>query len=57
MKTSDIKMLGGRLLPSRMEMIPADKKNNKTVLIYNSLEFDKPLDDIFFTTQNMPKVK
>lgn len=57
MKTSDIKMLGGRLLPSRMEMIPADKKNNKTVLIYNSLEFDKPIDDNFFTSQNMPRVK
>lgn len=57
MKTSDLKMLGGRLLPSRMEMIPADKKNNKTVLIYNSLEFDKPIDDNFFTSQNMPRVK
>lgn len=57
MKTSDIKMLGGRLLPSKMEMIPADKKNNKTVLIYNSLEFDKPIDDNFFTSQNMPRVK
>src|SRR5512138_1069705 len=57
MKTSEIKILGGRLLPSRMEMIPADKKNNKTVLIYNSLEFDKPIDDNFFTSQNMPRVK
>ena len=57
MKTSDIKMLGGRLLPSRMEMIPADKKNNKTVLIYNSLQFDKPIEDNFFTPQNMSKVK
>jgi outer membrane lipoprotein-sorting protein len=57
MRTSDIKMLGGRLLPARMEMIPADKKNNKTVLIYNALEFDKPIDDNFFTTQNMPRLK
>ena len=57
MKTSDIKILGGRLLPARMEMIPADKRNIKTVLIYNSLEFDKPIDDSFFTSQNMPRVK
>lgn len=57
MKTSDIKMLGGRLLPARMEMIPADKKNNRTILIYNSLEFDKPIDDNFFTSQNMSKIK
>lgn len=57
MYTSDIKMLGGRLLPARMEMVPAEKKGQKTVLIYNSLVFDKPIDDTFFTTQNMPTVK
>lgn len=57
MQCSDIKMMGGKLLATRMEMIPADKKGNKTVLIYNSLEFDKPIADTFFTTQNMPKVK
>lgn len=57
MHSSDIKMLGGRLLPAKMEMIPANKKGNKTVLIYNSLAFDMPLNDSFFTTQNMTKVK
>lgn len=57
MHCSDIKMLGGKLLPARMEMVPAEKKGNKTVLIYNSLEFDKPIDDNFFTTQNMPRVQ
>ena len=57
MQCSDIKTMGGKLLATRMEMIPADKKGNKTVLIYNSLEFDKPIADTFFTTQNMPKVK
>lgn len=54
---SDIKMLGGRLLPSRMEMLPADKKTQKTVLIYTALEFDKPLDDNFFTIQNMSRLQ
>ena len=53
----DIKMLGGKLLPSRMEMVPAEKKGNKTVLIYNFLEFDKPIDDNMFTTQHMPRVQ
>lgn len=57
LKASEVKMLGDRLLPSRMEMVPAEKKYNKTVLIYNSLLFDKPIDDNFFTPQNMPKVK
>ena len=57
MIAGDIKILGGKLLPSRMEMIPADKKGQKTVLLYNSLVFDKPIEDNFFTTQNMPRVQ
>lgn len=57
MHCSEIKMLGGRLLPARMEMIPAGKKGNKTVMINNSLSFDVPLADSFFTTQNITKVK
>ncbi|MFV8344070.1 outer membrane lipoprotein-sorting protein [Flavobacterium sp. XS2P39] len=57
MHCTDIKLLGGRLLPARMEMVPANKKGNKTILLYNSLVFDTPLDDSFFTTQNITKVK
>ncbi|HLF53079.1 outer membrane lipoprotein-sorting protein [Flavobacterium sp.] len=57
MHCTDIKMLGGRLLPAKMEMVPANKKGNKTVLLYNSLVFDTPLEDSFFTTQNITKVK
>ena len=48
MHAGDVKMLGGKLLPARMEIIPADKKGNKTVLVYNNLLFDKPIDDGFF---------
>jgi len=57
MQCSDIKMLGGRLLPGKMEMIPANKKGNKTIMLYNSLVFDTPIDDSYFTTQNMTKAK
>ena len=57
MHCSEIKILGGRLLPARMEMVPAGKKGNKTVMINNSLSFDVPLADSFFTTQNITKVK
>ena len=53
---SDIKEIGGRILPSKMEMIPVEKKGNKTVMIYNKLNFDPPLKDDFFSTQNMKKV-
>ena len=54
---SDLKMLGGKLLPGRIEMTPAGKKGQKTEIVYKLLEFDKPLADGFFTTENMTKVK
>lgn len=57
MNGSDIKMLGGKLLPAKMEMIPVDKPGQKTVLIYNDLKFDVMIDDNFFTVQNMKQVK
>ena len=53
---SEIKEIGGRILPSKMEMIPVEKKGHKTVMIYNKLNFDSPLKDDFFSTQNMKKV-
>lgn len=56
MLAGDIKMMGGKILPARLEMIPANKKGHKTVLIYHSLFFDKPLDDQFFSTQNMSRL-
>ena len=54
---ADLKILGGRLLPSRMEMTPVGKKGHKTEIVYKTLVYDKPLNDSFFTTENMTKVK
>lgn len=57
MNSMDVKMLGGRLLPARVEMVPADKPGHKTVLIYTSVEFNQPLEDTFFTVQQMTRLK
>ena len=57
MEAGDVKMLGGKLVPARMEMVPAEKKGNKTVLLYTALVFDKPMGEDFFSTQNMKRVK
>lgn len=53
----DIKRMDGRLIPSRMEMIPADSPEKKTVMIYNSIEFDIEINEDFFSTQNMKRVR
>lgn len=57
MVASDVKMLGGKLLPARMEMTPEGKKGHKTTILYKNLVFDKPLEDDFFTIGNMTKVE
>lgn len=57
MQSSEVKTIGGRLIPTKVEMVPADKKGQKTVMMYNSISFDQPIADNFFTTQNMKKVK
>lgn len=54
---SDVKVLGGRLLPSRLECLPARKKGQKTTLVYKELEFDVKLEDSFFSLSRLQKGK
>lgn len=54
---SGIKDMGGRLLPSKLEMTPEDKEGHKTIVEYISLKFDEPMDDAFFSEQNMKRIK
>jgi len=56
-KASDIRKMGGRTIPAKIEVIPAGKKGQETILTYNSITFDQPISDDFFTTQNMKTVK
>jgi outer membrane lipoprotein-sorting protein len=54
---SDIRQFGDRKLPARMEMVPADKPGNKTILQMENMQFNIDLPDSFFSQQNMQKVK
>lgn len=53
----DIKDFGGRKIPAKMEMIPADKKSQKTVLEYLDAKFDIVIEDSFFSQQNLKNVR
>lgn len=53
----DVKNLGGREIPSVLEIIPADEPDNKTVLIFNSIQFDVQLDETFFSQQRMKQLR
>lgn len=53
----EVKLLGNRLLPTRLEMIPADEEGHKTVVEHLSLIFDEPIKESFFSIQNMKRVR
>jgi outer membrane lipoprotein-sorting protein len=53
----DIKTMDGRLIPSRFELIPEEEEGHKTVVILDEIQFNKPIDDSFFSQQNMKRVR
>jgi outer membrane lipoprotein-sorting protein len=53
----DTKRLGGRLLPSVMEVLPQNKEGQKTVLRYLQAEFDIKLPDEVFSLRNLQSRK
>lgn len=52
---SDVKKMGGRTIPTLMEMKPANKEKNKTVIKYLDAKFDIKLPENIFTLQNLKK--
>ncbi len=54
---SKVVMLGGRELPSVMEMIPSDKKGNKTIITIKRIDFNTKIEDDFFSVQNLKNLK
>ncbi|MBR9922382.1 MAG: outer membrane lipoprotein-sorting protein [Bacteroidetes bacterium] len=57
MRGTNVQELGGKMLPKRLEVIPADEDGHKTVLEYISLDFDTPVKESFFSVQNLKRVK
>lgn len=53
----NVKSMDGRLIPTRLELIPADEEGNKTIIEIREIQFNTPLDDGFFSQQNMKRVR
>jgi hypothetical protein len=51
MAFSDVKEIGGRLVPATMTLTPADLPGEQTVVRYEKLDFDVTLDDAKFSLQ------
>ena len=53
----NIKSIDGRTIPTVYELIPAEKPGNKTILEMVNAKFNAPIEDSFFTQQNMKRLK
>ncbi len=54
---TDVKKMDDRIMPTRMEIIPADDEGHKTVLIFNEMKFNIDLKESFFSQQNMKRIR
>ncbi len=53
MTFSDYKRMGGRLVPAVMKVVPTDKPDESTSLIYDELQFNIKIDKDFFSLRNL----
>jgi len=52
-----IKNMSGRILPSQFEIIPAEEDNQKNIVEIQSIQFNVPINDSFFSIQKMKRVR
>ena len=55
MSFSDVRPMGGRIIPTRWEMRPVAKPENRTTILLKSVTYDQPLDAEVFTQRNLQK--
>jgi outer membrane lipoprotein-sorting protein len=53
----EIKQMGDRDIPTRLEMVPVNKKGQKTVMHIDAMKFNTGINESFFSQQNMKKIK
>lgn len=56
-KGTEIKIMDGRTIPSRIELIPADEPQNRTILEIKEIRFNIPVEESYFSQQNMKRVR
>ena len=53
----DFKLMDGRLIPTRIEIVPANDEGKKTVVFIKEIKFDVDLPESFFSQQKMKRVR
>ncbi len=54
---SKVIQMGGKKLPSYIEIIPADEPGNKTIVEIKNIIFDEKIEDSFFSQQKMKRIR
>ncbi len=57
MELKEIREIGGRVIPTKMVMIPADEPEQQTIITYQHIAFDIDIEDQFFSLQNVKRVR
>ena len=57
MRYTEFKNLGGRTVPSVIEIYPEDKPGEHTTVRYQELDFDIEIDRSFFSLQNIKRLR
>jgi len=54
---SEIKMMDGRNIPTRIELIPSEEQGKKTIVTIKEIKFNIPVTEDFFSQQNMRTIR
>ncbi|MBA4322679.1 MAG: outer membrane lipoprotein-sorting protein [Odoribacter sp.] len=54
---SEIKTMDGRVVPTKLELVPAEEPGNKTLVLIKEIKFNIPVQESFFSQQNMKNVR
>ena len=54
---SEIKMMDGRTIQTKIELVPSEDPGNKTVVTIKDIKFNIPLQESFFSQQNMKNIR
>ena len=52
---SDVRTVGGRRIPTRMTVLPADKPGERTEVVIEDMRFDVDLDEGMFTLEHLKR--
>jgi hypothetical protein len=54
---SDIRNMDGRMIQTKIVLTPVDEPGKSTVLVIKEMKFNIPIDNSFFSQQNMKSIR